>query len=217
MKEKNKVDDLKWIRVFTPSHIPKYLVEQVRDRDFTVEDFYAYHEAYCQIPTSDGIKLNPFSHLYVLANEENTVKGMLWFCVDPLTKDIIIQTFSMDKEYWNKGLAVKKLAAHMKGIKKKGQLNKIYWVTNYPKHSERNGFKRSKNVLMEYNEESEVNNGKDSISRSGRSSGGRTSPDAHELKRQEQPGESSARRGNETAGHQSAESGADELSKQCVG
>ena len=158
----NKIDDLKWIRIFTPSHIPKYLVEQVRDRDFSVEDFYKYHEVNCTLPSKDGnVKLNPFSHLYVLANEENEVKGMLWFCVDPLTKDLIIQTFSMDKDYWMKGVAVKKLANHIKDIRKKGNLNKIYWVTNYPKHSERNGFKRAKAVLMEYNEESEVKSGKD--------------------------------------------------------
>ena len=162
----NKIDDLKWIRIFTPSHIPKYLVEQVRDRDFSVEDFYKYHEVNCTIPSKDGnVKLNPFSHLYVLANEENEVKGTLWFCVDPLTKDLIIQTFSMDKDYWMKGVAVKKLANHIKDIRKKGNLNKIYWVTNYPKHSERNGFKRAKAVLMEFNEENEVNHGKNTNGR----------------------------------------------------
>lgn len=161
----NKIDDLKWIRIFTPSHIPKYLVEQIRDRDFCVEDFYKYHEVNCTIPSNDGnLKLNPFSHLYVLANPDNEVKGMLWFCVDPLTKDLVIQTFSMDKEYWMKGVAVKKLSNHIKEIRKKGNLNKIYWITNYPKHSERNGFKRAKGVLMEYNEENEVNkNGQDTI------------------------------------------------------
>ena len=162
----NKIDDLKWIRIFTPSHIPKYLVEQVRDRDFSVEDFYKYHEINCTIPGSDGnVKLNPFSHLYVLANPDNEVKGMLWFSVDPLAKDLVIQTFSMDKEYWSKGVAVKKLATHIKEIRKKANLNKIYWITNYPKHSERNGFKRAKSVLMEYNEENEVSHGKDTNGR----------------------------------------------------
>ena len=185
----NKIDDLKWIRIFTPSHIPKYLVEQVRDRDFSVEDFYKYHEVNCTIPSKDGnVKLNPFSHLYVLANTENEVKGMLWFGVDPLSKDIIIQTFSMDKEYWNKGIAVKKLSDHIKEIRKKANLNKIYWVTNYPKHSERNGFTRSKNVLMEYNEENEVNHGQNTI-----------------------------RREHSTGEHRPSISPAERLSEQCIG
>jgi len=157
----NKIDDLKWIRVFTPSHIPKYLIEQVRDRDYSVEDFYRYHEINCTLKDKQGrIQLNPLTHLYVLANDKNEVKGALWFSIDPLSKDIIIQTFSMDKEYWCQGIAVKKLSDHIKTIRKKGNLNKIYWVTNYPKHSERNGFKRSKSVLMEYNELEEVKNGK---------------------------------------------------------
>lgn len=146
-------DELRWIRVFTPDHVPHYLVEQVRDRDYSVEDFFKYHQINCMSQTEKGIQLNPFSHLYVLANPDNQVKGMLWFSVDPLAKDILIQTFSMDKEYWGKGQAVKKLSEHIKKIRKKGKLNKIYWVTNYPKHSERYGFKRSKSILMEYTED----------------------------------------------------------------
>lgn len=150
-----KMEDLRWVRVFTPMHIPKYLVDQVRDRDFTVEDFFLYHENNCMQASEKGPTLNPFSHLYVLVDEENIVKGFLWFVVDPLSKDIVIQTFSMDKEYWFNGKAVSKLAKHIKDIRKKASLNKIYWVTNYPKHSERYGFKRSKGVLMEYSEEKE--------------------------------------------------------------
>lgn len=143
------MEDLRWIRIFTPYHIPKYLVEQVRDRDFTVDEFYKYQEINCLINKGDDRTLNPFSHLYVLVNSDNIPKGFLWFCIDPLTKDIIIQTYSVDKDYWN-GHAVEKLATHMKEIRKKGNLNKIYWITRYPKHSMRHGFKRSENILMEY-------------------------------------------------------------------
>ena len=163
MSQIKDIDDLRWTRVFTPIHIPKYLVEQVRDRDFSIEDFYKYQELNCTSFKDEEMKLNPFSHLYVLVNTENVVKGFLWFVVDPLAKDLIIQTFSVDKEYWFKGKAVSKLAKHIKDIRRKGQLNKIYWVTNYPKHSERYGFKRSKGVLMEYQEEKE--SGTDSIRR----------------------------------------------------
>jgi len=160
MSHDEKFADLRWTRIFTPIHIPKYLVEQVRDRDYSVEDFYKYQELNCTRNDEDGMKLNPFSHLYVLVNSENIVKGFLWFVVDPLTKDLVIQTYSVDKEYWLKGKAVSKLAKHIKDIRKKGKLNKIYWVNNYPKHSERHGFKRSKGVLMEYQEE---NHGTNSI------------------------------------------------------
>jgi len=148
-----KMDDLRWVRVFTPEHIPHYLIEQVKHREFSVDDFFRYHQINCISQEENGFKLNPFSHLYVLADKENQVKGFLWFSVDPLGKDIVIQTFSMDKEYWGNGEAVKKLAQHIKQIRNKAKLNKIFWVTRYPKHSERHGFKRSKDVLMEYVEE----------------------------------------------------------------
>lgn len=147
--------DLRWIRVFTPSHIPTYLVEQVKHRDYSVEDFYKYHESLCLWKTEDGPTLNPFSHLYVMGNKENLTKGFLWFSIDPLTRDLIIQTYSVDKEYWKEGGAVEKLCEFIKEIHRKGDLNKIYWITTYPKHSMRHGFKPSKAVLMEYSEEKE--------------------------------------------------------------
>lgn len=155
MKEHDKIEDLRWVRVFTPVHIPTYLVDQVRDRDFTVDDFYKYQEQSCLRMTKEGPSLNPFNHLYVLANSENITKGFLWFTIDALSKDICIHTFSMDKEYWLKGKAVEKLASFIKDIRRKASLNKVYWVTNYEKHSMRHGFKRSKSILMEYDPKKE--------------------------------------------------------------
>ena len=147
----NKIDELRFVRVFTPDHVPHYLVEQIRDRDYSVEEFFKYQQINCMMQGDKGIVLNPFNHLYVLADKENQVKGVLWFCVDALSKDILIQVFSMDKEYWGRGQAVRKLSDHINEIRNKAKLNKIYWITNYPKHSERYGFKRSASVLMEYN------------------------------------------------------------------
>lgn len=153
------VDELRWVRIMTPLHIPKYLVEQVRDRDYTVEDFYKYHEVNCLIEDENGDKkINPLWHLHILINDKYEVKGFVWCIVDALAKDIVIQTFSVDKEYWYKGKAVSKLSDYIKDIRRKACLNKIYWVTNYPKHSERHGFKRSKGVLMEYQEEKDGQN-----------------------------------------------------------
>ena len=148
----DKIEDLRWVRAVSPDILPIYLVEQVRDRDYSVEDFFKYQTLNCMMEGKHGLTLNPFNHLYVLANEENLVKGFLWFVIDPLSKDMVINTFSMDKEYWENGKAVKKASEHIKKIMKKLELKKTYWVTNYPKHSERHGFKRSKSVLMEYTE-----------------------------------------------------------------
>jgi len=152
IEEKN-IDDLRWVRVFTPIHIPKYLIENVRDRDFTVEDFYKYQEVACIRETEEGPTLNPLSHLYVLVDKDNMTKGFLWFTIDSLSKDLVIQTYSVDKAYWGFGKAVKKVTEHILEIWKRASLNKIYWITRYPKHSERYGFKKSENVLMEYSGE----------------------------------------------------------------
>ena len=150
-----KIDELRFVRAMSPDIVPHYLIEQVRDRNYSVEDFFKYQQINCMSQTADGFKINPFNHLYVLANPENIVKGVLWMVVDALSKDVVIQTYSIDKEYWNKGYAVKKIADHVKDIVMKAKLNKIYWVTNYPRHSERYNFKRSKNILMEYDYKAE--------------------------------------------------------------
>ena len=146
----SNIDDLRWIRIVTPIAIPRYLVEQVRDRDYTVDDFYKFHEINCTSDIDGNKVLNPFHHLYVLASKDHQVKGVLWFTIDPLSKDVLIQTYSVDKEYWNKGSAVGKAADHVKKIMKEANLKKAYWLTNYPKHSERYGFRRARSVLMEY-------------------------------------------------------------------
>ncbi len=158
MSDEKDVKDLRWIRIFTPIHIPKYLIEQVKDRDWKVDDYIRYHELNCTTEKDGQQTLNPFSHLYVLVNADNITKGYLWFTIEPLTKDICIQNYSIDKEYWGKGRAVEKLADHIKYIKKKANLNKVYWITNYPKHSQKYGFKQSKSVLMEYTEEQDGQN-----------------------------------------------------------
>lgn len=153
-----KIEDLRWVRAFSPDVIPRYLVEQIKHADYSVEDFYKYQGLNCLIYNEKGPTLNPFNHLYVLADEENLVKGFAWMVIDPLSRDLVINTYSVDKIYWNKGKAVKKLADHVKNIMKELKIDKVYWITKAPKHSEHYGFKRSRHTLMEY---SEVKDGKE--------------------------------------------------------
>lgn len=168
MKHKADINELRWVRLFTPIHIPKYLIEQISKRDYEIEDLYHYMEINCLRPTKDGPTLNPLFHLWALVHPDNIVKGFLWFIIDALTKDIVIQIYSVDSNYWGCKGAVMKLADHLKEIRKKAQLNKIYWITKFPKHSNKYGFKPSKSILMEYNEEEE--NGTDDEGRPGSSS-----------------------------------------------
>jgi hypothetical protein len=158
----NKIDDLRWVRVFSPQVIPKYLVDNIKHKDFTTDEFFEYQEIICLRQTDEGPTLNPFSHLYALADSGNIVKGILWFTIDPLSKNLFIQTYSVDKEYWDGG-SIKKLSDHIKIIRDSAGLRNVFWITDYPKHSKRHGFKMSKSVLMEYSEEEESKNGKDNV------------------------------------------------------
>jgi len=157
LKENEEVDfdSLRFIRVFTPMHVPKELIEQVRDRTYEVDDWYSYQETICTHPTESGPRLNPFSLLYVIADEGNKVVGMLWCEISTLEKVLAIQTFSMDKKYWLKGKAVSLVSKKAKEILKECNLKKIMWCTAYPRHSQRYNFKRSRQVLMEWNPEEE--------------------------------------------------------------
>jgi len=146
------ISKLNWIRIHTSLHIPRYLIEQIKHKDFSVEDFFTYQDNNCIFQREDGsFKLNPLNQLWLLVDEFHMPKGVLWFIVDPLSKNICIQTFSIDKDYWGGGRAVKKLEEFVLEIAEKSDLKQIYWITNYPKHSEKYGFSASKNVLMEYN------------------------------------------------------------------
>jgi hypothetical protein len=149
----NEVDfkKLKFIRIFDPRHIPTELVQQVRDRKFSVEKFYEYQSIVCVSKTDHGMVLNPLNLLFVITNEKTKVVGFLWAVVSPLSQDLVINTFSMNKEYWGKGEAVTLVTDKCKEILEESGLSRVFWITNYPKHSERYGFKRAKGVLMEYN------------------------------------------------------------------
>ena len=144
------IDDLTWTRLISPQFVPKDLIEQIKHREYSVDDFNKFHSNNCEIMIDGQKRLNPFSHLYALLDPKFKVRGVLWFSIDPLSKCLVIQTYSVEKEFWGMGKAVQKLIDMVLSIKEGATLSKVYWITNYPKHSERYGFKRSKSILMEY-------------------------------------------------------------------
>jgi len=143
-------EKLKFMRIFDPVHIPKFLIEQIKDRDYEVEQFYEFQSRVCLLYNDGTPRLNPYNLLYLVITDDNVAVGMLWCVVAPLSEDLVIQTFSMHKDYWCQGKAVKLLEEKVREIKDGCELNKVFWVTRYPRHSEKYGWKRSKGVLMEY-------------------------------------------------------------------
>lgn len=147
------LNELQFVRIFDPIHIPSYLIEQLKDRVFEVEQFYQYQKLFCLLQTAEGPKLNPTNLLYVLINEKlKQVKGFLWMAIDLLTNSLIVNNFSMDKQYWHKGESISLLENKAKKVMKELSLKRIVWITKTPKFCEARGFKRSKDTVMIYEE-----------------------------------------------------------------
>lgn len=153
-KRRPSLNDLVFMRIFDPIHIPSYLVEQLKDRLYEVDKFYAYQRIACTFhPPEGGMKLNPTNLLYSLVNEKlKQVKGFLWMVVDILSDSLVIQNFSIDKEYWHKGDSIALLEEKAKKVRQDLSLKRIVWVTKHPKFCEARGFKRSKDTVMIYEE-----------------------------------------------------------------
>lgn len=135
------VDTLKFVRLKLPSLIPKELIENVKGRTFTSEQFIKYQESQVD---------NPYNHLYVLVDENKKIHGYLWAEVNILDDSLFVNTFSISKEYWGKGEAMKKAIAFLDQLKKATKSPRVFWVSTNEKFFIKMGFKRSKNVLMEY-------------------------------------------------------------------
>ena len=59
MKRKSNLDELRWVRLFASSHIPRYLVEQIAKRDYEIDDLYTYLEANLLVIEVEGTDYTP--------------------------------------------------------------------------------------------------------------------------------------------------------------
>lgn len=140
-EETKKIDALSFVRLKIPRLIPFELIDSVKGRTFTPEQFYKYQES--QID-------NPFNHLFVLVDEEKKIHGYLWAEVNILDSSLFVNTFSITKEFWGKGEAIPKAIEFLKTLKEKTKAPRVFWITTNEKFFGKNGFKRSKNCLMEF-------------------------------------------------------------------
>jgi len=146
----NRNLELRCLRIFDPTHIPREYIEQIKEREFEVDRFYEFQKTICLHQDGEKFSLNPCNLLFAIVDTNNRVKGVLWMAIDVLGNSLVINTFSVDKEFWGNGTAINLLKEKAIEIKEGAELDRIYWITRCPKHSERYGFKRSKNVLMEF-------------------------------------------------------------------
>ncbi len=137
-----KIDELTFVKLKIPKLIPRELIESVKGRTFTPEQFYDY-----QAKQVD----NPYNHLFALVDGAKKIHGYLWAEVNVLDDSLFINTFSISKEFWGKGEAIAKATAFLDELRKKLKSSRVFWVTTNERFFLKHGFKRSKNCLMEYN------------------------------------------------------------------
>ena len=144
MVQEADLDNLEFLKLRFPRLIPLSLIENVKGRTFTPEQFYKYQE--------DQVKFeNPGNLLYALIDKEKVIHGYLWAELSQLDGSMFVNTFSIEKDYWFKGKAIPKVIQFLDFLKKKHNCERVFWITTNEKFFLKHGFKRSKNVLMEYN------------------------------------------------------------------
>lgn len=135
------LSDLTFVKLKFPRCIPRQLIENVKGRTFTPDQFYFYQE---------NQRDNPNNYLYGLVDENKVIHGYLWAEKNYLDDSLFVNTFSITKEYWNKGEAIQKAIEFVADLKEKSQAKRVYWVTTNEKFFAKQGFKKSRQVLMEY-------------------------------------------------------------------
>jgi hypothetical protein len=136
------IKPLTFVRLRVPSLIPPELVEAVKGRTFDVQDFFRYQEM---------VKGEEGNYLYVLIDEEKKIKGYLWAERNNLDGSLFVNTLSVVKDFWHKGAIMEIVEEFLIDLKEYCKAPRVYWSTQNPKFFEKRKWKRSKNVLMEYN------------------------------------------------------------------
>jgi len=140
------LDQLQFIRSMIPENvylIPRQLIESVKGQLYTPDQFYKYQIEQAKIQS-------PYNLLYLLATPQREVVGYLWAELSQFDHSLFVNTFSISKDYWFKGQAIPLVVEFLELIKEKYTSPRVFWITVNPKFFEKHGFRRSKNVLMEY-------------------------------------------------------------------
>ena len=125
--------------------IPIDLVEQIPNTD--VKQFYTLLK---------NLKDMPYHLVEIFQDEKLHIKGFAWAIIEPTSLEVHINTVSMFKEYQGSGKYLKEYIEHLKQILKDSAIKKVTWCTDRPAFYEKLGFKRSKEVYLEYDLKQEV-------------------------------------------------------------
>ena len=146
-KKEVNISKLEFVRLKIPRLIPVDLIDAVKGKTFSPEQFLAYQEKQVD---------NPGNFLYALIDPDKKIHGYLWAEKNAMDDSLFVNTFSISKAYWGKGKAIEKAVKFLHNLKEKTKSPRVYWCTTNDKFFLKQGFKRSKIILMEYNEEEKV-------------------------------------------------------------
>lgn len=139
---KIKLDELVFVKLKIPKLIPRELIESVKGKTFTPEQFYDHQERMVG---------NPHNHLFALVDGNKKIHGYLWAETNVLDGSLFINTFSISKEFWGKGEAIGKVTAFLDEFHRKIGAKKVFWLTTNERFFLKKGFTKSKISLLEYN------------------------------------------------------------------
>ncbi len=151
------IKDLKFVRLTRAENarlIPKYLIEQDKNKDFTTERFFKI---------APYLIADPQNIMGVLVDDNNHVKGFLWIIINLLTEQMCLGVVSVDQEYQNcKGDIGKYILGILRAIPEEYTIKKwivamniklkdtILTSTNCKRAMKRlHGWREAKQTLME--------------------------------------------------------------------
>lgn len=128
---------LKFIKATEIDLIPKRLVNQIEERKYSVEEFYAFK------------RLSNSTSIDLIINLKNDIIGFIDYNVDELNKEIYINCLSIDKEYKCDYKTLPFVIDCFKLLSKK--LNfAVIWHCYRPEYFLRHGFNKVKGALLQY-------------------------------------------------------------------
>lgn len=130
--------ELRFIRANDLRMIPRYLLEQVKDREWQVDEVYAAW------PLFD----NQLNLLYALADQDYQVRGVLWLSIIPLQRLLFINLLSLDRGWQGKGFMRRQFHPFMRKLKEQLGLKFYKGITSRPRAFGRLGFKPDPQVLV---------------------------------------------------------------------
>lgn len=141
------LDELKFVRTFDFRYIPRALFEQIKEMDDAM-----INRVYRLGPL---IGASPTTLLYVLIDEVNVIKGVLWAEIDLIEAIIFVRLLSVDKEYQSSnGQLLNKAKDFLFNLEMGPELKKeIHFLTMRPGAFEKTGAKPSKRIRMELTNE----------------------------------------------------------------